>query len=552
MKGKQKKEKAKIAIKNKNTKTVSKITKPVNNNKIAMWTKLGLAAVGLILVVLGLVFEANEIALDANIITPFKFFGLMLMTTIATIFAIGSNKNVIFKVLGIFTLTAFLASWIIPVEEYLSSVTVHGLNRLGLTDISAIAYYAIDSAQFKLVFLFSLAAFYGVLAKSEAYKNMTTAIASKLENKKLIVAISSTVLFIVLTALIQETFMVFLFIPFVITILSKMKVDKLTALVVTFGAMLVGGIAPIYGTESLINWNSTLQILMEGGIEYRLIILISALVLYTLFLFLRLKTTTLAENSEVVDPFEVEESKTNTNNMPLIIVLALTAILLLLGYIDWQGNFEITIFNDFHNWLITLGGEEKIFQNILGLSSAPMGSWHLLIGVVVINIVTLIIALLSRLKLDTIVSALESSFKLMLKPAFIVLAIYAVATTASVSLFANGITFWLYELGTSFNPNLSVISAIFTSVFYVELGLVAQVVSPYITTLYADSLGLVSVLYTSMYGFVQLFAPTSVLLLIGLFYTKVDYKAWLKYIWIFLLGIFAVIIVLQNVVAYIA
>ena len=54
-----------------------------------------------------------------------------------------------------------------------------------------------------------------------------------------------------------------------------------------------------------------------------------------------------------------------------------------------------------------------------------------------------------------------------------------------------------------------------------------------------------------MYGIVQIFMPTSMILVTGLALTKVSYKEWFKYIWLFVVGMIIILLVLFTVVTYI-
>ena len=53
-----------------------------------------------------------------------------------------------------------------------------------------------------------------------------------------------------------------------------------------------------------------------------------------------------------------------------------------------------------------------------------------------------------------------------------------------------------------------------------------------------------------MYGLIQLFMPTSAILITGLSLMKIDYKSWLKYIWLFVVGMLIILLVLFTVVTY--
>ena len=93
--------------------------------------------------------------------------------------------------------------------------------------------------------------------------------------------------------------------------------------------------------------------------------------------------------------------------------------------------------------------------------------------------------------------------------------------------------------------------AFITSLFYNDLGFTSFSVGGFLTAVYANNIDLVHVIYTSMYGIVQLFMPTSCILVLGLSLMKLDYKSWLKYIWLFVVGMIVILLVLFTVVAYI-
>ena len=71
------------------------------------------------------------------------------------------------------------------------------------------------------------------------------------------------------------------------------------------------------------------------------------------------------------------------------------------------------------------------------------------------------------------------------------------------------------------------------------------------TTVFADNFAIAHTIFTSMYGIVQIFMPTSMILVTGLALTKVSYKEWFKYIWLFVVGMIIILLVLFTVVTYI-
>ena len=84
--------------------------------------------------------------------------------------------------------------------------------------------------------------------------------------------------------------------------------------------------------------------------------------------------------------------------------------------------------------------------------------------------------------------------------------------------------------------------------FYV----VAGVFSPLVSSLTDKAnLNVYAVLFQSIYGLVQIFGPTSILLIVSLSYLDVPYSKWLKYIWRFVLSLFIVIFIILMIITLI-
>lgn len=93
-------------------------------------------------------------------------------------------------------------------------------------------------------------------------------------------------------------------------------------------------------------------------------------------------------------------------------------------------------------------------------------------------------------------------------------------------------------------PRAIVASAI-TNVFHVDAGYTGYTLGGYLVSGYGyNGLGLIFLVFFSIYGLFQFFIPTGALLMLGLTYAKVDYKDWLKYIWRFVLGMFIVLLII--------
>ena len=101
------------------------------------------------------------------------------------------------------------------------------------------------------------------------------------------------------------------------------------------------------------------------------------------------------------------------------------------------------------------------------------------------------------------------------------------------------------NLDTSFSLVRTIAAATVTNTFAMDLGYTGYSLSDYLISGYgAVALSLVFIVFFTIFGLLQFFIPTSVLLLLGLTYTKVDYKDWMKHIWRFVLAMVCVLLII--------
>ena len=319
----------------------------------------------------------------------------------------------------ILVVIAFILSWIIPTGGYTSTgFTEVGMTRLGLYDIAYTVYYALSFAVDKLVILFVIGAFYGIITRTQGYERIVSGIARKL-NKKFAVVLFSVIL-AVLTSLLTQTFAVLIFVPFIISILNRMKLDKMTILATTFGSILVGIMGATYGTDGISMFNYYLgytaeipnempALLVRGGI------LLIGLVLFNFFTLTHMSKV--SDKAESIDLFEVEvpeeRVKKTKSVIPLIVIGILLLALVILGFMSWQGNFGIEVFNNFHTFVtekIKIGSGDNsffIFQDLLGTGISALGSWNNITISAILIVFGLILALCYRFKLNELFDAVR-------------------------------------------------------------------------------------------------------------------------------------------------
>lgn len=540
-----KKEKEKKSVKK--SKTIKKTKTDKKVSSIGKWVNLGILLLGLILVVIGIFVGAVEI--------PFKVFGSLIMLGSLIAYAVRSKEHVLVKSIISTTLIAILLTWLLPYGAFSGNVyTEYGMGRIGLNDIPTVIYYAVYFALDKLMYLFALGGFYGVLSLTKGYQKLVTSIAKKLESNKMTVVIVSMVIFALLTTLLTNSLAVLFFVPFVISIMSKMKVDKLSSFIATFGGILVGLMAAPWGTEGLTWFNYYVGTTITNGFKLRLIITAISLLLFIVFVVIRSKKLDKkdAASSLTEDTFEVASLEEKTKKAPIVILLAICAIVILLGYIDWKGTLGIEVFSKFHEWLVglTIGENTTIFAYILGSSAKMLGSWDIATLVAFTLVMSIIVGLVYRIKLSDFLTAFGNGMQKMLKPVAIYVAVFTAFVVMYMTPIMPTIANWFYGLTEGFNLFTTSLMAFIASIFQTDLGYTGYALGAYLTSTFADKLDLVHTIHIAMYGMVQLILPTSGLLVLGLAYTKVEYKTWLKFIWKFAVAMLIILMIIFSIAAF--
>jgi len=468
-----------------------------------------------------------------------------------------SQEHSLVKWISLFIFVSMALTWIFTYGYFNGAEFFdYGMNQQGITDIPNILYYAINFAVDKIIFLLALGAFYAVFSKCNGYKKLVTIIAEKFKGKEILFVLISSLLFTAMATLFTQSFISLVFVPFVVSIALSMNLDKLTAFCVTFGSLLIGTLGLTYGGEGLYWFNYYVQAGITTGIIYRLIILAIAFILFNFFTILHVKKVLKDKklNELSADPFKVENVDKKAKVWPIIVLFAVLFVVIVLGYVGWEANFGITCFKTFHEWLLGLKvGDFAVFKVILGTlaKDAFFGNWNLFHASTLLVIISMLAALISRVKFDEFISAFGEGAKKMSKPLLLFVMIYMVMIAAYLSPFVPTIANMMFNGVEKFNPFLVSIPAFIANVFHTDFGFTGYVVATYFVSTFGANLEVVHTIFTTLYGFVGLFVPTSAILLIGLSYLDIDYKTWIKYIWIFVLAILVILLLLFTMMTYI-
>ncbi len=467
-----------------------------------------------------------------------------------------SKRYDLLKGVLLFVIIAIILTWLIPNGAFSSAgYSATAMKRIGIDDLSQIIYHSLYYSLDKIVLLIIIGGMYGILAKTSAYKRLVDGLASKIKNKSVFVVVTSVIIAL-LTSLITQHLLLIIFIPFIISVMNKLKLDKMTILATTFGSMLVGVMGATYGTEGVMYLNSYITMQAETIVKDTLLvragILLVGLVLFNFFTLSHLKKN---KDSEGMDLFlEENEEKEKIKGrrqtvIPILFVALLVLVLLILGYVDWNGNFGITLFDKFHENVlkIKIGNDFYIFKSILGDNFKAFGSWQVIFTMA--SFLMLFIAFLGlcyRIKLNDFLADFIAGAKKMVKPALCVVGAYMLMIVVYMSPYVATIVSKLLSVTDGFNLATMGLSSLILNIFHTDMGYTGYVMNyyGYLTTEFKDYINPIYIMLVSLYGFVQFFIPTSAVLGIGVMTTGVKYKDWLKYIWKFIVGMLICLMVI--------
>lgn len=473
------------------------------------------------------------------------------------------KKHGLFKALLIILGLLVVISFFVPGRE--GTVSYLGIGTVFLNSVQ-VFYYFFDTA----VFLFVVGGFYGVLSRSGAYKKLLDTIVAKLKSNSKKFVFIVTIIFAIVSSLTGFTLSLFIFVPFIMSIILLLGYDKLVAISSTIVAIVVGYIGGLFVTLRDPSSYSTSFVTFEefvGADKFantfpKLILLILGIGLLIYFINKHIKDI---EDKKVKyelnegNDLKISEVKGNYKNIklwPIVTILSIIFVLLVLGYVPWSSLFEITVFSDFHTWLTSLKiGDFEVFNSIITSISYAFGDWaqlgNYMIICVVLLVFSLIIKFISKMKFDDMIDAFVEGMKKMLP--------VAVLTTLSlvvlVCAYNNG---FVENLITSANNAMGSLNIFMASVFnilgsllYPDIYYTAYgVYSPLLSVITDESLYQVLALnFQTLNGLVMIIGPTSLILIAGLTYLDIPYTTWLKYIWRFILMLFILIFVVLMIVA---
>ena len=164
------------------------------------------------------------------------------------------------------------------------------------------------------------------------------------------------------------------------------------------------------------------------------------------------------------------------------------------------------------------------------------------------GVLLLFVKIIYRIKLDDFIEEAIDGLRKMAKPALLMFLIF----TVFVFIYWTPFTYTLSKglIGETFNPFLTAVSGFVSALFHLDFGYTSYLLGELMTTNFGNSLDVGFLIYVTMNGMVQIIAPTSALLFIGLSYLDLPYKNWMKGIWKFFIALFILLFIIFALLAY--
>lgn len=461
------------------------------------------------------------------------------------------KKHSLFKVIGITILVAVLLTWILPITYFQYSYVEEARAQIGLFDFMQMGPTVFSYFGSIIFFVLAIGGFYGVLHKTNGYRNLLDKIVEKFKEREWLFLVTVMVLFALITSMSGiTTGLLFLF-PFVISIILLMGYNKQTAALTTIGSVaigLIGTTVSIINTKTII---SVLSIKYSSELIAKIIILVVGLVLlvYNVLSYAKKhKNNDLESLDEVVLP-ESKDAKKRV--WPIVIIIDLILLVMILSSVSWEGVLGVKLFNTIHESVMTFKIKDfPIFAKILGESSMmAFGKWTLYEFIVTIILGSGLIGLIYKVKFNDFLKSFCDGMKKAFKPALLIFLAYFVLVITVTHPVLLAIYKPILTATSGFNVFTMSIVAFISNIFNIEAYYSAVEVLPYITSIITDTstYPLIAVVWQAMQGLVMLIAPTSVILIATLSYLDISFWQWIKSSWKLILEVLAVLLIIFTI-----
>ena len=467
------------------------------------------------------------------------------------------KKNNTLKVLLITILFTYLLTWIFPISYYNGGLYTDVRYPAGLFDIfnypTLTLYYFGQIA----VYVLTVGAFYGVLNKTGVFRKICDRIVKLFKGKEIIFFSTIVVLLSVIVAFCGLSYELIFLLPLLASIILLMGYDKMTIAITFIGSIAVGFLGSLFASAITGTYMGTLATSYTDLIWVRIVMLVIGILILLLNIFFRIRkmdTKKVDDKELIAEKIEVKSKKGKVKpSWPAILIFDLILLLMIIGTIDFSGAFDITIFEDFHENVMSFAIKDyQIFAKILGstMQTVPLGSWSGIEFITIMLLATLILSLIYRIKLSDMFEDYKEGAKKFALPALLMVLAYTVLITVSNNPVILTILKPLLTITDGFNSVTLSLSMFIGSIFNIDAYYTSAALLPYVTSIITDTsiYPLVGFICQAMQGLALLIAPTSIVLLGVISYLKISYVEWFKNIWKIFLELFIIAFILITIV----
>lgn len=449
------------------------------------------------------------------------------------------------KIVLIPLLVYLVLTWFIPTGSFSGGEFVKGeVSSLGLYGLFSAPVYSFAVFAQYIILILCVGGFYGVLNKTGVYQSIVDSISKK---NKTCLLIFSVIIFALLSSLFGETMLVFILLPFFISVLCKAGYDKVSSMAATIGSTLIGIVASTSGNLAI--YKNYFNLEPKSFILYNIILLI--ILMFLLCMFIITKDKKEKGRKELIKDIPLYESVRGNKKsvVPLVIVLVISVLLIVLGGYNWFYSYGVKLFTELHEKITGIElFKVSIFPRIFGnFSEIGYFSNYDISAVLVIS--SVVISWLYSIKFNEFIDSFKKGAKEMLLPGvYVILAsiIFAQVVTASGNISIT-ISNSILKLFKDFNVFSGTLAGIAGSFFYNDFLYLMNGLYGIVSTYEVGNMPFILSVFQSTFGVMMFVLPVSVLLIGGLKYLNISYKEWIKYIWKFLLQVF-VISVIGNII----
>lgn len=503
----------------------------------------------------------------------FKIFLLTILIFVIMIMEVCMKKYSLLKAIGIITIIFMLLTWIVPTSLFTDGNFVSGgFKPMGVFDLlgSIFNFFSwgnfskllkIDGVSIELINytslilgMLSIGIFYKVLNKTGAYGNLVEDTVNKLTRNKIAFIIGTIVFFTLVSSLTGLSLLLFLLVPFFITVLLKLNFSRITTLATTILPILIGRMCSITAWDVTGINNTVYNLVWNDNLLSRIIILFLFMVLTTGYILISKSP----KDDSCEDPMYDNNIQKNRSYIPLVLLTAIFFIVMSVCMYNWYYVFGNTTLTEAYDTIMTNSIAGYPFVNNLLGNIEPFGYWSGFTMSALLLLLSILLSFIYSISFNDFVDATKKGVQGMMKTTiyivFASLIITFLNTQAYVFSESENI---FYTISNWINKNISIepipfatLTSIFYGLFVNDYAAVALQTNGMFSQLFTGNAYSLAILtFQLIYGLVSIIAPTSIFLVAGLAYLDVSYKKWLLYIWKLILSIFIIGLLLLLLVS---